>query len=127
MSPVETGPIHFVGVTHFLNLLLMAFLVRSGLEILASYPRLYFRDSCEPGREWLNLSRVPIPRDRLWTTLEQEADWSPWLALPGHRNLGLGRLWHFASMFLWLVNGLTYYVLLFASGEWRRLVPTSWE
>ena len=28
---------------------------------------------------------------------------------------------------LWLANGIVFYVLLFASGEWRRLVPTSWH
>jgi len=28
---------------------------------------------------------------------------------------------------LWLANGLLFYVLLFATGQWRRLVPTSWD
>ena len=29
--------------------------------------------------------------------------------------------------FLWIVNGLIYTVLLFGTGKWRRLVPTSWD
>ena len=28
---------------------------------------------------------------------------------------------------LWLLNGVVFYVLLFATGQWRRLVPTSWD
>ena len=31
----------WVGVTHFLNLFLMAFILRSGLQIFADHPRLY--------------------------------------------------------------------------------------
>ncbi len=124
---LELANVYFVGITHFVNVLLLAFLARSGLEILASYPRLYLRDDCKPGTEWLALTRKKIPEGRLWTTLEQEADWSPWLALPGHRNLGLARLWHFLAMVLWIANGLVYYVLLYLSDEWRRLIPTSWS
>jgi len=28
---------------------------------------------------------------------------------------------------LWLLNGLVFYVLLFVTGQWHRVVPTSWE
>src|SRR5699024_3266243 len=28
---------------------------------------------------------------------------------------------------LWLVNGVVFVVLLFATGHWARIVPTSWE
>jgi DMSO/TMAO reductase YedYZ molybdopterin-dependent catalytic subunit/thiosulfate reductase cytochrome b subunit len=126
-SLATSGPIYFVGITHFLSVLLLTFLVRSGLEILSACPRLWARDDCEPGTEWLRLTRRRPPTDRLWTTLEEEESWSPWLALPGRKNLGLGRLWHFLAAGLWIVNGLVYYVLLFASGEWRRLIPTSWD
>ena len=28
---------------------------------------------------------------------------------------------------LWMVNGLVFLVLLFVSGQWMRIVPTSWE
>ena len=30
-------------------------------------------------------------------------------------------------MILWFANGVAYYILLFTSGEWTRLVPTSWS
>ncbi|MFE6735120.1 cytochrome b/b6 domain-containing protein [Microbacterium sp. NPDC057650] len=37
-------------------------------------------------------------------------------------------LWFHQSLdILWLVNGVIFVVLLFASGHWLRIVPTSWE
>ena len=30
-------------------------------------------------------------------------------------------------MIFWFANGVAYYILLFTSGEWTRLVPTSWD
>ncbi|MFJ2620508.1 cytochrome b/b6 domain-containing protein [Glutamicibacter sp. NPDC087344] len=37
-------------------------------------------------------------------------------------------LWLHQSLdVLWLVNGLVFVVVLFASGHWVRIVPTSWE
>ena len=28
---------------------------------------------------------------------------------------------------VWVLNGLIYVVLLFGTGQWRRIVPTSWD
>lgn len=39
----------------------------------------------------------------------------------------MGRHWHFASVIGWILIGLVYYVLLFATGQWRRYIPTSWS
>lgn len=37
-------------------------------------------------------------------------------------------LWLHQSLdVLWIINGLVFIVLLFASGHWMRIVPTSWE
>ena len=50
------------------------------------------------------------------------------VGLPGIRHsIGLARWWHLGVDVLWLANGLIFYVLLFATGEWRRIVPTSWQ
>ncbi len=59
--------------------------------------------------------------------VEEEESFSSWIALPGHKNLGLGRHWHFFSLIFWIANGVVYYILLFTSNEWPRLVPTSWS
>ena len=33
---------------HFLNLLFMAFIIRSGIQVLADHPRLYWKRDCTP-------------------------------------------------------------------------------
>jgi sulfoxide reductase catalytic subunit YedY len=114
-------------VAHLINLFIIGFLVRSGIQILGAYPRLYWNEHCKPGTEWLKFTRKPIPTDRVWTTLEQEQDVTPWLGQPGGNSLGLGRHWHFFSVIFWVLNGVVYVALLFFTGEWRRLIPTSWS
>ena len=39
----------------------------------------------------------------------------------------LVRHWHFFSIAFWIANGAAYYILLFTSDEWHRLIPTSWS
>ena len=63
----------------------------------------------------------------LWTSSDEEISLPSWLALPGHKNLGMGRHWHFLCDGGWLLTGIAYYTLLFATGEWRRLIPLSWS
>jgi sulfoxide reductase catalytic subunit YedY len=121
------GFFHWIGISHYLNLLLVGFLVRSGLQILSAHPKLYWRDDCLPGSEWLRFSRKKMPTDRLWTSADEETSFPSLLALPGGKNLGMGRHWHFFCAIFWMLNGVVYVVLLFCTGEWRRLVPTSWS
>jgi methionine sulfoxide reductase catalytic subunit len=121
------GFFHWFGISHYLNLLFVGFLARSGLEILSAHPKLYWRDDCQPGREWLRLSRKKMPTDRLWTSADEETSFSSIIALPGHKNLGMGRHWHFFCAIFWILNGFIYVALLFGTGEWRRLLPTSWS
>src|SRR6478736_4414293 len=120
---------YWVVVLHFLNILLMLLLFRSGLEVLSAFPKLYWHDDCPPGRQWLRLSKKSFGADsrKPWSSLDEEESWSPVIALPGRKNLGLGRHWHFMTIQFWVLTGLVYVVLLFATGEWRRLVPTSWS
>jgi len=118
----------FVVVTHFLNILFITLMARSGLEILSALPRLYRTDDCTPGREMLRLSKTVVAADspKEWTSLDLEVSWSPLIALPGRKNLGIGRHWHFMTLQFWILTGLVYVVLLFTTGQWIRLVPTDW-
>ncbi|WP_233437796.1 cytochrome b/b6 domain-containing protein [Agromyces laixinhei] len=53
------------------------------------------------------------------------AFWSPrWNP---QRKISLPLWFHQSLDILWLVNGLVFVVLLFVTGQWMRLVPTSWE
>lgn len=116
-------------LSHFINLLFLGLLIRSGIQILAAHPRLYWNDHCTPGSEWIRFTRrkVPVAPDAVYTSLDDEVPVSPWLALPGGKNLGIGRHWHFFCVLFWVLNGVIYVVLLFATGEWTRLLPTSWS
>src|SRR6185437_9689177 len=116
-------------VTHYLNLLFVGLLIRSGVEILGAHPRFYWNDGCTPGSEWIKFTKKKVPTEPgvIYTARDDEIAISPLLALPGKKNLGLGRHWHGVTNSFWLINGLVYVVLLFATGEWRRLIPTSWS
>ena len=114
-------------VEHYINLLFLGLMIRSGIQILAAHPRLYWKDSCDPEKEWIKFTSQKASKDKLYTSMDDEVPVSPMLALPGEDNLGLGRQWHFFVAIFWLLNGIIYVVLLFATGEWARLIPTSWS
>jgi DMSO/TMAO reductase YedYZ molybdopterin-dependent catalytic subunit/thiosulfate reductase cytochrome b subunit len=90
------------------------------------HPRLYWNVHCTPGTEWLRLTPVEVPRDRVWTAKDDARHLSPWVGLPGYRHtIGMARHWHFLSALFWVGNGAVYAALLFGTGQWRRLVPAS--
>lgn len=125
--PVESGIPWWLRWQHFLNLFLMLFIMRSGLQILADHPRLYLNGDCTPGTEWFRM-RGPVPVDRVWTAKDDSVALPGWLGIPGVRHsIGLARWWHFSSDTLWLLNGLVFYALLFSTDQWQRLVPVSWS
>jgi DMSO/TMAO reductase YedYZ molybdopterin-dependent catalytic subunit/thiosulfate reductase cytochrome b subunit len=130
---LETGrdPIGFPGwvrLAHYANLLLIVLLARSGLQILFDHPRLYWNVHSTPGTEWAWFTPYrELPRDRLWTAKDDARPLSAWIGLPGGRHtVGIARHWHFLCALFWLANGVVFLTLLFASGQWRRLVPGSW-
>ncbi|HUJ12057.1 MAG TPA: molybdopterin-dependent oxidoreductase [Verrucomicrobiae bacterium] len=115
-------------VTHYVNLMFLILLIRSGLQILMDHPRLYWNVHCTPGTEWLRLTPVIVPKNRVWTAKQDSRYLTPWIGLPGRRHtIGMARHWHFLSVLVWVVNGAVYFALLFGTGQWRRLVPTSWQ
>jgi DMSO/TMAO reductase YedYZ molybdopterin-dependent catalytic subunit/thiosulfate reductase cytochrome b subunit len=119
----------FVIVTHWLNVLFLLLMARSGTEVLSAFPKLYWSDDCPPGREWARFSKKMYGADsrRMWSGENEEESWSPVLALPGKKNLGLGRHWHFGTVPFWVLTGAVYILLMVISGWWRYLVPTGWD
>src|SRR5579883_226810 len=125
---MELGFPSWLCITHYINFLFLTLLIRSGIQILADHPRLYFNDHCTPGTEWIKFTKKKVPKDQPYTSHDDEVSVSSWIALPGGRHqLGLGRHWHAFCAFFWLLNGLAYVALLFGTGNWRRLIPTSWS
>jgi thiosulfate reductase cytochrome b subunit len=111
---------------HFFNLLFMVFIIRAGLQILSDHPRLYWTRHSTPGRDWFRIQK-PVPADPLWTAKQDSISLPSQVGLPGLRHsIGLARWWHLSADALWLLNGAVFYVLLFTTSQWQRLVPTSW-
>ena len=112
---------------HFFNLFFMLFILRSGLQILSDHPRLYWTRHSTPGRDWFRIQK-PVPDEPLWTAKQDSISLPRQVGLPGIRHsIGLARWWHLGVNVLWLLNGLVFYVLLFVTPQWQRLVPTSWS
>ena len=125
--PVPDGFPLWLRICHWLNLFLMLFMIRSGIQILADHPRLYLNPHCTPGSEWFRLLG-PVPLDREYHAKEDTVSLPGWLGLPGIRHsVGLARWWHFVFDTVWLANGILVYVLLFTTDQWRRIVPVSFD
>lgn len=114
-------------IAHWVNVLFLTFLVRSGLEILSTHPILYRRDHARPGSEWAKFTRRVMPKHKMYTALDEEERWPSTVAMPGYANLGLGRKWHFLLVIGWFILGVSYVVALFATGQYHRYIPDSWS
>lgn len=62
---------------------------------------------------------------RVRTVTRPPAYWTPKF-LPSKR-ISLDLWLHLVVDALWVLNGIVFFVLLFATGQWMRIVPTSWE
>ncbi len=124
---VDSGFPAWLRWQHFLNMLFMMFIIRAGIQILADHPRLYWKRDCTPGTDWFRFQR-PVPEGRVWTAKDDAVTLPTWLGIPGLRHtIGLARWWHLSINLLWTLNGIVFYVLLFSTEQWRRLVPITWD
>jgi DMSO/TMAO reductase YedYZ molybdopterin-dependent catalytic subunit/thiosulfate reductase cytochrome b subunit len=123
---VDSGFPWWLQLQHFLNMLFMMFIIRAGIQILADHPRLYWNRDCTPGTEWFRFQRA-VPEGRVWTAKDDSVTLPTWLGIPGLRHtIGLARWWHFSIVLLWVLNGVAFYTLIFATDQWKRLVPITW-
>ncbi|MBD7994793.1 cytochrome b/b6 domain-containing protein [Arthrobacter sp. Sa2CUA1] len=90
----------WVGWQHFLNSLLILLIIRSGWLI---------RTRQRPIGSWTRNNKGLI------RTRNQP------------KKISLDLWFHLSLDVLWVLNGLIFYVLIFATGHWMRLVPTSWD
>jgi thiosulfate reductase cytochrome b subunit len=92
-----TGIPVWLNVTHFLNILFLMLIIRTALSIRSK-------------------NRPPAFVTPRRGVLGQ----SP-------RRIGINVWLHNAVDLLWMLNGGIYIVLLFATGQWVRIVPTTWD
>ena len=136
-----------VRITHWLNALVLLVLLMSGLQIFNAHPSLYLglkstfddpimsMDAVEEGDTTKGVTAI-LGHDfdttgvfGLGTNADGDLDERgfPWsVTLPGHRNLSMGRRWHFFFAWFFLFNGLIYLAWSLASGHLRRdLAPSA--
>jgi thiosulfate reductase cytochrome b subunit len=100
MRATERAQPWVIRLTHWVNVVLLAIMAGSGLQIMAAYPLL-----------------GPRGHDYAWYPLQGAT--APTAVTVGGWLAG-ARHWHFAFGWLFAANALVYCVYLVASGEWRR-------
>lgn len=95
-----TGLPAWLGWQHFLNMFFIVLIIRSGWQV---------RTTTRPPGYWTRNNKGFIKTRNAPTKISLD-------------------LWfHLTLDALWVLNGLILIVLLFATGQWMRIVPTSWD
>ncbi|MFI8632629.1 cytochrome b/b6 domain-containing protein [Microbacterium sp. NPDC077663] len=105
-------------------------------DFLTTYPGEYHLPEGAPVGlpAWLNWSHflnaffmVLIIRTGLQVRSEKRPA-AMWISKKDRKRRMSLTLWlHQALDILWLVNGVIFVILLFVTGQWMRVIPTSWE
>ena len=135
-------------LTHWINLLCVAVLLMSGLQIFNAHPALYWgqsgadadRPAFEIGADdsgdgppagftrigssiFTTTGILGVSRDASGEAVQRGVP--RWITLPSWRDLALGRRWHFFFAWLFVANLLVYFAAGLASGHfWRDLLPS---
>jgi thiosulfate reductase cytochrome b subunit len=136
VAPSRAGYLYYrhrlpVRIMHWINVIALAVLLMSGLNIFDSHPALYWGkssyDGSAPllqigarmtpddalhgvtqvlGREFDTTGFLGVAADRDGDASLQTFPW--WLMLPDYRWLALARSWHFFFAWVLVINGLAY-------------------
>ena len=90
----------WLGWQHFLNAFFLVLIIRSGWKV---------RNTARPPGHWTR-------RNTGWFKTRNKPT-----------KISLDLWFHLSLDLLWLLNGLVFVVLLFVTGGWMRIVPTSWD
>lgn len=130
---------------HWVNVLVMAVMLMSGLQIFNAHPALYWGKKSEFDRPFIAMTAVAdadggargvtrIAGARFDTTgfLGYSGGavrgFPAWATLPGYRSLSTGRRWHFFFAWLFVANGLAFFAYSLASRHLSRdLLPKAQE
>jgi thiosulfate reductase cytochrome b subunit len=138
----------FVRLTHWINVLCVALLLMSGLQIFNAHPMLHWGikgDEADPSLlsiyaeeqvegppiGWVQIGSAKFDttgwlgvfRDRDGFLSGRAFPW--WVTLPSYASLAEGRRWHFFFAWLFALNGLAYLSYGFAARHFQRdLKPT---
>lgn len=99
----DTAPVGFpawLAWQHFLNFFFIVLIVRAGW---------LFRTSTRPPAYWTR-NNTGLIRTKNPPT-----------------KISLDLWFHFSLDWLWAINGALFYLLIFATGQWMRIVPLAWD
>ena len=134
-----------VRVTHWINVLCLAFLLMSGLQIFNAHPALYLGKQSDFQNPVFSIGQGEVgDREVGVTTIlgrsfdttgvlglssvdgeATERGFPAWITLPSGQDLAIGRRWHFFFAWLFVLNGLVYLAGgLLSRHFWRDLVPS---
>jgi thiosulfate reductase cytochrome b subunit len=91
----------WMGWQHFLNMFFIVLIIRTGLQV---------RTERKPPGYWM---------------AKKNSFFAPKGNTP--KKVSLSQWLHQCMDVLWVANGLVFVVLLFATGQWMRIVPTDWD
>jgi len=131
-------------VTHWVNALALLILFMSGLQIFNAYPSLHWGSKAEPEEAFFSIYATSEDGEirgytqfygwRLETTGFlglQNTEMGPfprafpsWVTIPGYFWLAGGRRWHFFFAWVFVLNGLLYFLYNLATGHMRKFFFT---
>ncbi len=134
-----------VRITHWINVVVLFFLLQSGLQIFNATPALYVGQYSDFAHPVMSLTAQNSPAGPIGVTQigslhlnttgflglsKYDGQWAArgfpsWLTIPSYQDLATGRRWHFLFAWLFAINGAVYLITGLASGHlWRDLVPS---
>jgi thiosulfate reductase cytochrome b subunit len=132
-------------ITHWLNVLAVSLLLMSGLQIFNAHPALYWGAKSTFAQPWVSMKKEEVggePRGITtvgdlkfdttgvlgWSGKEgarEQRGFPSWATVPSYRSLADGRRWHFFFAWLFVINGLVYWLWGLIGGHVRKdLLPT---
>ena len=133
-----------IRVTHWLNAIILAGLLMSGLQIFNAHPALYWGKVSTFERPLVSMQATEDDPPQGVTTIlghrfnstgvlglstsaageASERAFPDWITLPADQDLATGRRWHWIFAWLLVINGALYLAYGIASGQfWHRLIP----
>ena len=136
-----------VRIMHWINVACLACLFMSGLTIFNAHPALYWGNISTFQSPALSLTAKPGPDGKLrgqtqvgsltfdttgvlgvsknMAGIDTGRGFPKWATIPGPRNLAEGRRWHFFFAWLFVINGLAYWLWSWRARHLRDdLAPT---
>lgn len=132
-------------LTHWINLVALTLLLMSGLNIFGAHPALYWGQKSTFAHPWISIGAVDkgnrvegvtqIGSAKFDTTgvlgysgkvgERQPVAFPAWATVPSFRDLADSRHWHFFFAWIFVINGLVYWLVGLGGGHIRKdLVPT---